>query len=85
MLMPAAPYISDEKLARLPIIVVGRWDKAPIRAHTRLEPHSELGEVIADTEAHTEAKDPNIEVPQLLSAWEPLVVERVLEFISGGK
>ncbi len=29
----APPYVSDEELAAYPIIVVAKWDKAPVRPH----------------------------------------------------
>ncbi len=45
---------SDEALARLPIIVVGRWNKAPFRAHQRIEDHPRMGEVETASEGHTE-------------------------------
>jgi hypothetical protein len=48
---------SDEELARHPIIVVGRWNKTPLRVHDRTIPCPEKGPkdvICTDTETHTE-------------------------------
>jgi hypothetical protein len=50
----APAHVSDEELARYPVIVVGRWNKAPLRPHIRLEPHPGKGEVCTASETHTE-------------------------------
>jgi hypothetical protein len=45
----APPFVTDEELAKQPIIVIGRWNKTPVRAHNRV-----VGNVIQEMEAHTE-------------------------------
>jgi len=49
----APPYISDQELARYPIIVVARWEKAPISAHNKFD---ESGKTIVICEAHTKLR-----------------------------
>jgi hypothetical protein len=61
----APAFVSDEELAQYPVIVVGRWNKAPLRPHDRLIPCPEKGEndfICTDSEIHAE-----------------LVVERVIK------
>ena len=50
----APPSISDEELARYPIIVVAKWDKTSFRAHYRYSTNSERGKVITAFESYTE-------------------------------
>jgi len=50
----APAFISDEELARYPIIVVAKWDKASFRAHYRYSTNSDRGKVITAFESYTE-------------------------------
>jgi len=50
----APAFISDEELARYPIIVVAKWDKGPFRPHHRSARDSTHGEVITAIESFTE-------------------------------
>jgi hypothetical protein len=47
------PYIPDEELAEYPVIVVARWNKAPLRVHA-LVGDSAKGKITRKTETHTE-------------------------------
>lgn len=49
----APGYVSDNALAEYPIIVVAKWDKAPITAHHRYEGDKDFGKVITRIEAYT--------------------------------
>src|SRR5262245_43802411 len=48
------PYVSDEELARHPIIVVGRWKPAPFRDHSRTENLPNGEKILKNWEVHTE-------------------------------
>src|SRR5260221_7067110 len=50
----APAFISDEELARYPMIVVATWDKASFRAHYRYSTNSDRGKVITSFESYTE-------------------------------
>jgi hypothetical protein len=49
-------YVSDDQLAKYPIIVVAKWDKAPIKSHDKYENHKDLGQVVVAVEAFTRLK-----------------------------
>jgi hypothetical protein len=50
----APAFVSDEELARYPIIVVAKWDKASFRPHHRSATDRTNGEIITAIEAFTE-------------------------------
>ena len=49
----APAYIPDEELAKYPIIVVAKWEKATFKSHNRTE-HQDIGEVVTACEAFTD-------------------------------
>ncbi len=49
----APPYVSDEELAAYPIIVVAKWDKAPVRPHHHYGEDKDLGQTVIKIEAYT--------------------------------
>ena len=49
----APRYVSDEELAAYPIIVVGKWDKAPAVAHHQYEGNDATGKAIVKIEVYT--------------------------------
>jgi hypothetical protein len=52
----APPYMSDEELADLPVIVVAKWEKAPFHSHIKYDQDKELGRVVRQFEAYTKLK-----------------------------
>lgn len=48
------PYVSDSELASCPVIVVARWNKSPLRAHSNVREKAEGGKELVATESHTE-------------------------------
>src|SRR5262245_40441786 len=47
----APPYVADDELAAYPIVVVAKWDKAPVRPHHRYVGDKQEG--ITKIEAYT--------------------------------
>jgi len=50
----APAFISDGEIAKYPIIVVAKWDKAPFRSNAKYSTNSDLGKVVTAYEAYTE-------------------------------
>lgn len=49
----APPYVSDEELAAYPIIVVAKWDKAPVKPHHQYVEDKDFGQAVIKIEAYT--------------------------------
>jgi hypothetical protein len=49
----APNYVSDQELAKYPIIVVAKWDKAPAKSHIQYGKDDDLGEVVLKSEVYT--------------------------------
>lgn len=49
----APPYVSDEELAAYPMIVVAKWDKAPVKPHHQYVDHKDFGQAVIKIEVYT--------------------------------